>query len=398
MPNNLLDRSIQYLLVLTGFFIPLSITATDVGMALLAVFGLFSGRFVREFDHIKKNPVVWCALWFVLLVILAMSWSIAPWGERLSALHKYAKLLYIPFLLAVCTDAKWRDRAILAFLLGVLITVILSYLKAWTGLPIGSNPNPAFIFYTHIETGFLVAFGAYLLALLAWKTPRWRIAYVILIILFSYQEFFINDGRTGWVAYLLLLVLFAIQKGGWKGMLLGIGGMAILLSTLFYTSRTFEKILTESTQEIVQYQQGYGQTSLGYRLSFNTLSWRLIKQAPILGYGTGSFKMAAKQLGGVTGWRLIKTPHNEYLMVAVEFGVVGLLSLLLLFAVQWIISFRLGDMQHFAQGLLLVFMVSSLYNAFLYLSVSGHFFVFFTALFFGQYRHNFAWKPGISGL
>ncbi len=395
--STLLDQVTCYFLLLTGFFVPLSITATDICMATTAILGILSGRFFHEFDSIKRNAIVWCAVWIVVLVVLSMLWSIAGWHARLSALHKYGKLLYIPFLLAVCTDPKWRERTVVAFLVGVLIIVVLSYLKAWTGLHVGRNPNPAFIFYTHIETGFLVAFASYLLALTAWKKPRWRVPCLILLVIFTYQEFFINDGRTGWVAYLILILLFAIQWGGWKGLFAGIAVAVLLSGAFYYTSPTLKPILEKSRREITLYYQGQQQTSLGYRLSFNSLGWRLVKKRPWLGYGAGSFAAASKELGGVPGWKVIQTPHNEYLLVTVEFGLVGLLSLLTLFGSQWAASFRLGETKYFAQGLVLVFMVSAFYNAFLYSSVSGHFFVLFTSLFFGQYRHDFSWKPGVSG-
>lgn len=384
---NHLDPATHYFLVLTGFFVPLSITGTDICMALTAALGVISGRFLQHFAALKRSPLVWCTLWIVLLVVLAMTWSIAPWADRLSALHKYSKLLYIPLLLVVCTDPKWRDRTIQAFLLGVLVIVILSYLKAFCGLHIGSNPNPAFIFYTHIETSFLVAFAAYLAAVYAWKNPRWRIGYIILVVLFSYQEFFINDGRTGWVAYLVLLILFAIQFTGWKGVLVGCAVALMMVVGFYYVSPTFKNMIGESVVEIEQYKQGHVETSLGYRLSFDSLSWRLVKERPILGYGTGSFATTYQLSGGVPGWQTLRTPHNEYLMVLVEFGLVGLISLLMLFFIQLRLSFQLGEMMFFAQGLVLVFMMSSCYNAFLYLSVSGHFYMLFTALFYGHLLH-----------
>jgi O-antigen ligase len=385
-----LDALIPYFLILTGFFVPLSITVTDLTMAITAGLGLVSGRCLRQFDSLKRNPMVWLALWMVFWVAVSMTWSIGPWADRLSALHKYSKLLYIPLLLSVCTEAKWRDRTIHAFLLGTGIVVILSYLKAWTGLSIGRNPNPAFVFYTHIETSFLVAFATYLLGLYAWKDSRRRWFYVALVAVFTYQEFFINDGRTGWVAYGVLLLLFTIHWVGWKGVLLGTVFTGLLAVIFYQASPTFRNICQESVKEVRQYQSGHMQTSLGYRLTFDSLSWGLAKEKPWFGYGAGSFATALQQQGGVPGWRVVRTPHNEYLMVMVELGVIGLISLLLLFGCQWSASLRLGEMTPFAQGLLLAFMVSSLYNAFLYLSVSGHFYVLFIALFYGSVSNRYS--------
>ncbi len=88
---------------------------------------------------------------------------------------------------------------------------------------------------------------------------------------------------------------------GWKGLLLG-AGMAVLLGKLYYLSPTFQGLIKESAHDIKQYQMGYSQTSLGYRLSFDSLSWKLLKQKPVIGYGAGSFGTASQQMGGIQGW------------------------------------------------------------------------------------------------
>lgn len=390
-----LDHTSKFFLVFTGFFVPLSITATDICMAATAALGVICGRFFRESEILKKNPIVWIAIWIVFLVVISLLWSGAPWSDRLSALHKYSKLLYIPLLLCVCKDRQWRDRTIAAFLAGVTITVILSCIKAWTGWHIGKYENPSYIFYTHIETSFLVAFASYLLALYTWKKKQYRIFCLILIGLFTYQEFFINDGRTGWAAYLILLLLFAVQMTGWRGAILGLASITVMCAGSYLFSTQFHHYINDSVHDLQYYNQNKTQPqgSLGTRLNFNTLSWTMTKERPVLGYGAGSFTSASQEFRDVPGWKQSVTPHNEYFMMMVEFGCVGLFSLLLLFSLQWRISFSLGEMQYFAQGLLLVFMVSSIYNAFLYLSVSGHFYVLFTSLFFAQYRYadNFQW-------
>lgn len=385
--NLAFDSFARYFLVLAGFFIPISITATDIAMAVAAILSVLSGVWMKDWDVLRRNPIVLTGVWIVLLTVIAMTWSIAPWADQLSALHKYSKLLYIPLLLPLCKNKRWRDRAIAAFLAGSVIPVAISYLKAWAGLQFGPYPTlPSFVFYTHIETSFLTAFAAYLFAYYAWKQPQWRAACLILLVVFTYQEFFINDGRTGMVAYVALFVLYVIQRMKWMGVICGVAAAILLSITLYYTSPTFQNTFKDSIQNIQDYHLGHAQTSLGYRLSFFDLSMNLIKEQPVLGYGTGSFAVAANQVGGVPGWRVVRTPHNEYLMMMVEFGAIGLLSLLLLFYFQWKISFCLEEMQYLAQALLVAFMLSSCYNAFLYLTVSGHFFVLFTALLYAGYH------------
>ncbi len=383
-----LSQACLFFMVLTGFFIPISITGTDICLATTAALGVLSGRFFTDISDLKKNPLVISSLWIMALVLIALAWSIAPWSDRWSAVHKYSKLLYIPLLLPLCREVKWRDRTIYAFLFAMLITVVISYLKAWAGLRFGSFPlYPSFVFYTHIETGFLVAFATYLLAYYAWKQPKWRVVLWSLVLVFTYQEFFINDGRTGWLAYIVLLLLYAVHRIGWKGLFYGGVVAVVLISTCYYISPTFKNTFEESVESVNKYYKaGYVQTSLGYRLSFIKLSTNLIKEHPLLGYGTGSFATAYLDTKGIPGWKILRTPHNEYLMIMVEFGLLGLISLLLLFYYHFKMSFKINEMMYLGQALLLAFMASSWFNAFLYLSVSGHFFVFFTALFFSRYQ------------
>lgn len=386
--SQIVDKATYFSLIMSAFCLPLSVSAAEILIPITAGLAILSGRFVRHFNMQKQSPIVWTVLWFLLLVILGLTWSSAPWADRLHALQKYSKLLYIPFLAVACIEVKWRDRAIMGYLAGVTITVIISYLRYLAGLHIGTRfDSPGAIFYSHIESSFFIAFACYLLAIYAWKKPRYRILCLILLAAFTYQEFFINDGRTGVMAYLLLLILFTVQITGWKGSLLGIAAIAVLAFMFSAVSPAFRDMLSRSTQDLKQYQHGQVETSLGYRLSFDSVSWQLFKKRMWLGYGTGSFGSVFQQSGGVPGMPRIDNPHNDYVMVSVEYGLVGLASLLLFFFTLIFYSFRLGEMRFFAQGLALAFMSSAFYNAFLYSAGVGHFYVLFIALFYGHFLH-----------
>ena len=77
--------------------------------------------------------------------------------------------------------------------------------------------------------------------------------------------------------------------------------------------------------------------SLNTRYYFYKYSFEKIKEKPVLGYGTGSFvkefssisEHATKILAGVH-----KTPHNNYLFIWFELGLVGLLFFLSIFFFQ----------------------------------------------------------------
>lgn len=388
-----LNKISGILVILSAFSIPVSITAANICIFSAALLCLLSGHFSRYWPTVKYNPIVWGVLVFMLYALIAVTWSIGPWTDRLAAVHKYGKLLYFPFLLPLFMDKSLREKAIGAFLLAVFITVIISYLKYFNGWQIGKYSAPSFVFFSHIETSFLVAFGTYLLAFYGWRATGWTKLFCWLsVLLFTVQEFFINNGRTGWVAYVCLLLLFTIQHFHWKGLLIGLGAFLLLFVAFYNISSTFNRTFNQSVQNIREYESGHVETSLGYRLSFVDVSLQLIKNRPIFGYGAGGFQTAYYLTSGVPNWKHLRTPHNEYLMTTVQLGMVGLVLLLFIFYQQAHCSFYLGKSGLMAQALLISFLFSCAYNSFLYTSVSGHVYVFFSALFYADLYQIFIAK------
>ena len=98
--------------------------------------------------------MIWLVFAFVLLVVIALSWSIAPWQDRLSALHKYGKLLYLPFLYPLCVEKKWREYTVGAFLLGMIVTVVLLFRKHGPVCDLVSLHTPAMYFIPTLKPAF----------------------------------------------------------------------------------------------------------------------------------------------------------------------------------------------------------------------------------------------------
>ena len=133
---------------------------------------------------------------------------------------------------------------------------------------------------------------------------------------------------------------------------------------------------------MTQYKQGNFATSVGLRLEFYHNSFKLFKEHPWIGTGTGSF---AQDYLAVAENKQFATqnPHNEYLNIAVQFGLLGMVILLSLFIVHAWASFRLqGIRQYFAQAVLVSIAVGSLFNSWLMDVTQGCFYVIFTALLF----------------
>ena len=117
---------------------------------------------------------------------------------------------------------------------------------------------------------------------------------------------------------------------------------------------------------------------------------KIIIEDPWIGTGTGSYTEATrtKQLDYFNRSQVqqIKNPHNEYLLMAVQLGIIGLLALLYLFLVQATTTRKINNIEHkyIAQGLVLSMIIGCMFNSLLLDSRNGHFWAFFSALLFSN--------------
>jgi O-antigen ligase len=142
--------------------------------------------------------------------------------------------------------------------------------------------------------------------------------------------------------------------------------------------------LQVSSQSITQFQQDDHQTSIGFRLKFYQLSYELWREKPWLGWGTGGFTDQYTQRGGIAGWEgILDQPHNEYMLWAVQYGLLGLFALLGFFVTLLIVAWRSTN-RILLCGIVLACMLTGLFNTFLYVSASGYFFVLLVGVLFSQ--------------
>jgi len=207
---------------------------------------------------------------------------------------------------------------------------------------------------------------------------------------------FLAMGRTGYVVLAFLLVLFSIQRvvasRGLNIKWLFLGGMAgVLITSMIFaaayqTSDVFKYRINMASEGFSMFQTGNSSSSTGLRLEFYANSIDLIMKKPWFGYGMGSLSSEYKKMAeqkGLVGDHVTRNPHNEYIVIAFQLGIVGLVIFLYLFFVQWRASLILPCYEMFiAQGFIVVIMVGSLLNSLLLDHVTGLFFGFFTGLLF----------------
>jgi O-antigen ligase len=348
-----------------------STTATNILFFLTAFLSLLSGNWRIKFNQIVHNPITIAFLLFYLLLLIGVFYSTAIYPDIIFTLHKYDKFLFAILFIPFFAEKKWRDYAINAFLLAIFIMLIISI-----------STNSVSTFKDTIAFNFLMAFAVYMCLHKATQNIRFMWFWLISSCFITYTVLFRAIGRSGYFVFAGLLGLFFIQKFRWRGLLLAIVSIAIIFSTSYTFSSVFKRRTNEAFQNLQIYHKN-NVTSVGSRLSFLENSIKLIKKHPLIGTGTGSF---------VHEYAIIKSPpttnpHNEYIYITVQFGIVGLLILLLFFMIPAIYSRSLTiDTRYIAQGTILSIMLGCLANSWLLDTTEGHFYAYFLILAFASFK------------
>jgi len=390
-----LDTLAVLLVVVGVFFISIKPEIVNILFPIATVCTVLAGDWQNKWRVVEENKVVvWgCALLFLFMV--GMVYSYVPWRESLSGFGKYTKLIYLLFLTPLFIYPKWRKFALYALLLGVWVNAVVSVLNVWHLPVFGKIAVLSGGYFIHpIYTAALTAFSLFVLANLFMDERKYRWIYFSLILFFCYVLFFVYIQRTGYLIFFVLMFLFFWQRWRWRGLVMVFLLTSVLFVLFYRFSPVFEDRIVQGVSDLVKYQrQEQRGTSWGSRLEFAKHSLRMIRQRPIFGSGTGSFPTMYKSNGGdvLNNGPTLGHPHNEYILIAFQLGMVGLLLFLWWIVVQWRDSFKLPLCeQRLVQGLILAFIVTSLCNVSLYVNATGMVHIIFLSVFFasGFFRSN----------
>ncbi len=377
----------QVFAIIAAFALPLSTAALEIFLSASVLCALLTGKWGQQYKILRTNPVALIFVIFFLLFLVGLSYTSAPPLAALHTVIKYSKFLLGFFLFSVFHDEKTVRYAIVAFLLAATLTLCLSFIKFFSAWDIlhrfGSDSG---IFKDHIFTGFLFAFTSYCYALYALTNKKWRWFFIFLFLLAVFNVLFINVGRSGYLVFVSLMLLLAWQQWRWRGLFsIAIGLLFFLVSISFFSSN-FKQRIQLVQNEVYEYDKGKAEnTSIGLRLGFYKNSLQLFRRHPWLGIGTGGYAQAYTHIAPHASLGVKNNPHNEYLNIAVQFGLLGIIVLLALFYVHWHESFKMASTRkNFAQAVLVSIAVGSLFNSWLMDVTQGSFYVLFTALAFAS--------------
>ena len=370
--------------VFAGVAIPVSTAAQNISAALILICLFFT---LNDWHKVKEAcKKIFPLIGLILGVLLAAGtfWSSADPANAWRFFLKMRAYYLAPAFLVFFSNKKIRNYFLTSFAIATCITVILSCLSALFNYPIfKAIIGDWYIFRTHTYHNFFAALlGAGLLSILIEKKlpTMYRLLLFLILILVSYNILFLVAGRTGQIAYLsMLLMILVLWK--WRfGLIIGIVMIISFVVLLPKYSSTFDFGIKSAESDWTAYSNGNSNTSVGLRLEWQQNSIRLIKEKPFFGHGTGSFEGEyARQIGSNDKLLASQNPHNDYLWLSVELGVMGGLLLLgLLLSAAWQGRYLLPAWKWSLYALLLGMGVSTLANSFFTDNITGLAFVLLT--------------------
>jgi O-antigen ligase len=378
-----LERHADWLAVSVAVSLPWSTTATGILVVLwlVAFLPTLDVAAVRR-EVMSPAGGLPVALW--LLAIAGLCWGDVSWRERLGGLDGFHRLLVIPLLLAQFRRSANGMRVLFGFLLSTTGVLILSWLLAvfpsfpWRAKEYGV---PVKDYILQSENFLMCAFVLLALALAAWRETRWRtaVAEVGLAVLFLADIAFVNTGRTALLVAPVLALLLGWREFRWKG-LVGAALLGCLLGGVAATGSPYLKArLEKSLTEYEAFRKSDAPNSTSFHLEFLIKSVSFVEAAPIIGHGTGSipqqFRRAAIGQTGAASAPSVN-PHNQFLAVAIQLGLIGGAILLAMWAAH-VLLFQGSGLTCWI-GLIIVSenIVSSLFNSHLFDFTQGWIYVF----------------------
>jgi len=392
--------------ILLGFTVPISVALDNLLLAILLLGLLFNARAIWQIA--TQHPVARASWLLFIVLFFAMFYGATPLREAAGILGKYADLAFVPLFMLMLSAQDSRQRAQQAFLAAMGLTLLLSYLVGLKLLPVqhwmsifATSDDPA-IFHSRITQNNMMAFAVFLalLNLRAAVSRSARAVWGLFALLGAVNVLFMVQGRTGYMILLMLLGWFAWSTlarhlrrhgrvWGWRQGAAVVSVMMALVVAAYQASPHLHSRIDQVASGYQAWQPNHGKdTSTGQRLDFYYNTLQIVRQQPVFGVGTGGFSAAFAQQTQGTEVLQTRNPHNEYLLITVQTGVMGLLVLLYLFYTQWrcapLLDTPFG--QDAARGLVLAYLVNCQFNSPLLDHADGLFFAFMTAVLFANLK------------
>ncbi len=378
-------RAADYLAVAVAITLPWSSSGTSitVGLWLVALVPSLDWQALRREI---MTPAGGLPVALVVLGGLGMLWADVTFVDRWRGVESFLKLLVIPLLFAQFRTSERGLWPLGAYLASATALLAVSFFIAAVPSMVWSTTKslgvPVKDYIAQSAEFTLAAFGALYLALQRAKEGRWPLAaaFALLGVLFLSNIFYVATSRTALVTLPALLALIVVTRCTGKiRAAMVVAGIGAVIAVWFLSPLMRERLSSLPT-EIQQFRSAGTRTSAGDRIDFWSKGLAIVRDAPLIGHGTGSiremYQRAAIDKTGTT-FEVTDNPHNQTFAVAIQLGLAGAILLWAMWIAHFAVFVRAHGVAGFA-GLAVVAqnIVGSLFNTHLFDFTHGWIYAF----------------------
>lgn len=282
---------------------------------------------------------------FLVVLFSGLIYGIEEKRMILSELWGWRKILCIPLAASFfMNQIEAQKKLLFSYLFSMGIFSAYSFFTFfYPDIAFSKLYGPGIIARNHVTQGIMFSFGTLIGLYLAVKNSKVGTKKTVFIFFVStllwLNVTFIATGRSGYIALFISVFLF-VYLIGWlnyrnKDWVKGISVISLLCLTILASPAANDRLKLMHTE----LQSGVSKdeaTSIGLRLTFWRNTIEMIPNQAIFGNGTGGFRKAyqihllQKYHEASMNQTFTVDPHNQYLKLLIEHGIIGLTVFLFL--------------------------------------------------------------------
>jgi len=374
-----------------------------IGLVLTYVAFLASGQAVSRFKGVLARPLAYWGVAFLGVVLLGMLYASVPWHDRWTDFYKWRTILWFVVALAIFDEDCWKERLLVMFLVGTAVAVVGSFASAAGWVTFRRGPHE--LLRNSGTQGMAFACAALICVWMTLeKKPIGQISWIwpFLGLLYVVNIVFITDGRSGYAVLGLGLFILLCWKASWRHRILIVAGLLAVGGLAFTASPRVQGKVMAAVVQWTNESESAELTNFGSRRVFYKNGVEILQENWLLGVGTGGFAQAygdhVSKKYEASDWRTVHTtdPHNQYLSVAIQQGLVGVVLFL-----AWIVAIAREresrpDYHRLAVAMLAGWCVTSLFSSHFRTFAEGHLLATFLGVLLAVDLPSVATPPAVT--
>jgi O-antigen ligase len=213
-----------------------------------------------------------------------------------------------------------------------------------------------------------------------------KITLIFAIGLLTLSVFYLTTGRSGYLAWLVIAPAGVFLTSRYRVGIRAVASVCLFVVGIgfFLVSDNAKNSVMVGVNEMKQVDSQQHATRMGDRVIMWQKTVELLPRYALLGAGLAAFGGAFDERwkpGDAVGWQGLSDPHNQYLKIAIELGLPGLLIFLLFIGKTIKASLAEVGLRRLSVSVLLAWCATSFFSAHFTTFHEGHFIWLFIGVF-----------------